>query len=360
MTNFLKTIALSYLLVSSPTFASESPGVTSDVVLSQVEISKAAVESVSRTISEETNLGNFNLRDYKAQVGEFKDKLERALIEFNDIMEYLILNRTKELVDHYNSIYHSPNFSNEQKRVILKKQFQEITNEMNELSQRYQEAIRILLSSTGDFLFDYEFRGYDLSSDEPSKAEKIIKKWARENGLHDSKYHVIHYPQFLKSGVEHKPTKKRDRSSWNYSELTDFSKSSWKVEDFKNGLRYQKSLFHKPSNSTWGSLYRNYSQTIPNDVLFLPHLIEQDADQYYSHQFSIIRGTCESQLCVGLRGADILLFFKEVREKLDLEMIFELADGNFITLQNYKFSEYLVAYFVGRTDFPVELPFDTE
>ncbi|MEC9282582.1 MAG: hypothetical protein VX642_07710 [Bdellovibrionota bacterium] len=362
---------LIYLTLNLSLYASNNVKSTTDIVKAQIETSKAAIDSVTRSVYKESDLSDFNLSDYKNQVVEFKNNLEIALVEFDNTMEFLILARVKELVDHYNAIYNSDHFSPSQKKIILIKQYQEISNEMEEISGRYQDAIKTLLSSTGDLLFDYEFKIYDLMGEKLSKSEKIVRKWAQKNGRardQHFRHHLIQYPHFLVSGVQYEISTVRDKYAYQLYTLLNYA-SGWDSNDFARGIRYYKSLVPKRSKRY---LQYPYYLKDPNDQRIeidpitqrirdkKSQLVKEDLDQFYPQQFEIIRGSCQSQLCVSLRGADILLFFKEVREKLDLEIDFQLADGKYIILENYKFSEYLVKYFVEKTEFPVDLPFDVD
>lgn len=342
----LKNAAVLGCLLMTTVAQAQSIAQTTSEINAQATITRGAIDNVLTRMNEQRPSSQFRATDYHAQNKDFQNRIQKALVKFEDTLTKDIFAKAAFWMDQYNSVYQSTEFSAEQKRILLEQRAVNLKNQFETLSAEYQKAINEVYKLVP---------GTDMKI-VTSKAK--TKQMCRES---DSDGFEV----YLTSGG--KVISQRAKVSFSTFDEggTDY------VSAVVNGIVVSDG-YHGPNVSLWGysridgteckgSRYKDGRRIEVNGQEFITGFakhFEYLHSSAYRATYPAIKGSCRSSICVGLRSGDMVNLLTQISTKLDRSISMKLASGEQVVLKGSRTDLTKIQGMLARTDYPETLPFD--
>ncbi|MFK8137223.1 MAG: hypothetical protein AB8E15_02580 [Bdellovibrionales bacterium] len=327
--NILKNYVIGALLfLSLPihSFATNSISNATQVLGAQLDVTKDKINNLITQLENRQETSGFKVNDYYRVAPVLQRDAELALEEFEFALENKIMPRLKFWMERYNSIFESSGLTKTQIDAVSSSQYQLLLAQVELISKIYQDEIFKIYQAMGNFIFDYWIKRY--SYEQIRKDKGLKRKFKNLVGKNDSV--LIFTPMRLQSGLgqidaigDSVIRSKRFYSNLKPRFITDLSPSSTE--------HYLKNKFPE-------SFYKDFNNEI----------------------FDKISLSCESQLCVGLRAADLAFFIDMVRQNIDRPIHFSIRGGRGISLQPLRLNTSIISVFLKELNYPISLPLESE
>ncbi|MBP9682856.1 MAG: hypothetical protein KBD76_15760 [Bacteriovorax sp.] len=332
-TIFLSTVMLAMSVANAGPMASD----TTKEINAQTTITRGQIDNILDKMNRQNNQSAFKASDYYAQTGAFKENVERVLRNFEDKISKVILPKAAFWMDQYNSIYSSNEFSGEQKRMILKERKNHLDNQFEMLSKEYQEALKSVYALIPGTMFKITFKYF------PETLEY-------KNGTSITENIKVRMILNEDMSVEDKIVFLDSENT-----LIDITFSNGRHQDFSNS---KPGIVFKDFNPKFSRNYTNVSIDFSKMEWLNRYVFENIKDIYKTLYYPVIKGKCESTICVGLRSADLLTLMSLIEDQIDRDINLKLLDGNYLKLKGLDLYVFDLSKNLSRVDYPEELPFD--
>lgn len=349
----LNTLALSLLLTSVSVSAQQAAETTREIN-AQTTVTRGHIDNILLRMSERRIDSRFNAKDYWAQNDVFRASVDSAMKEFEETLEKKILGKAGMLMDQYNSIYKSKDFSEEQKKVLLKERLNNIRSQFEALTVDYQAAIKKAYT-----LIPIAF--FSTMLEVPSQPLVLN---IRKNTSQQVKVSLIANGKLHSSSVKFSIVEQQDKDVYGFLHI-DFPKGK-AIYDYYEGKYY----LSGGAVVDWKN--NHVFQTLPGfsivkgdrhsfdlkQILTLKDFPDLRIRFFQEEVYPTFKGSCQSVICLGLRASDQSTLLSLLKKNIDRFIVMELADGNKLAIGNLNLDvEDKLAYF-SMVDYPVQLPFD--
>jgi hypothetical protein len=381
--NFKYIAAFTVFICVSAGHAADTPVGTAEAIGAELNTTRAAIDQVVRQMGERSRPAQYNVKDYKAWSPVFRHNIEQGLLGFEAAMKNSVTKKLSFWMDRYNQIYLSPEFSADQKKILLAKQMDIIKSQLIDIEKEYHAEIFKVYQLAGNLPYDYQLTHYYLDSKNPSKEVKQIYKEYRlvdKNKEHDIKsrrgFYVLdvvrlqggversaraqndfipgisfadHLEKFINMSGNSYPSQCRGREDFPEN---DYSKAPMPFSLLANSDPYCNDGYEraKIAKSDITTMY------IQSSKVYFPVSVKK----YREIVFPQVFGDCKSELCVGLKSADINFFVTLTSTTIDRNIELKLLDGKSMNIKKLDFNTGIIEWFLTQIDYPVSLPFDTE
>lgn len=308
MKTTLKKLAIGLLFTTSVSgFAAQTPETTAEME-AQITVTKGHIDNLVQEIQNTNVTTDFNARDYWNQLPAFQRKVEQTMIDFENRMESEVFSKVSGLIDQYNKVYLSQSFSKSQKEIILKERKENLSNEFEKLSMRYQELI--------DDVYKLTFANKDAF-----KGNLILPK---------QDYWAVKYQSEVTVNYNIQIGSSNKLISKSVNLTNPNCKKSHKCS-FNTGI--EAGRFGKKSRSYITYQMSKYLPAI-SPVEFL------SKDGYDAVVLPYISSGCQSIICMNLKTADVLSLHELTSDKIDRHIRFKLADKTVVILKSFDSLSY--------------------
>ena len=311
-------------VLSSSAFAQNAADTTKEIN-AQTTITKGHIDNLIAKINDKRVDSNFRASDYWAQNADFKNSIDKAMVEFERVFEKEILPQAAFWMNQYNTVLNSSTFSPDQKEAILKERRINIQNQFKALSAKYKEAISTVYRLIPNI---------DAGQITYVPAQEVFE--GKKNFTRVSKVYVDNK---LLTEIKFTSKKQKDRNTLftfeveggkTYSQEGDAGAISWR--EYKYTVNY-------------GHQYSWYYADIMTKL-------------YQTVIFPGVRGKCQSSICVGLRSSDQSTLLVLIKKLIDRQIVMKLGDGTALTLDSLDKDITKISELISKVNYPVELPFD--
>ncbi len=341
-TIFLSTVMLAMSVANAAPMASD----TTKEINAQTTITRGQIDNILDKMNRQNNQSAFKASDYYAQTGAFKENIERVLRNFEDKFEKVILPKAAFWMDQYNSIYSSNEFSSEQKKVLLRERKSHISNQFQAITKEYREALKSVygLMPRSDFkspTFEYfpetlEYRGGTIIKQKIKVKIKLNEDVAINDEI-----------TFEDGKIPNRTITFSDGRK----ETVDASRSG--VDSYSYGIDIME--YNPMLSKKYFDVKVNFSKIRWLDDLVMPQREEFIFEKFY---YPVMKGTCESSICVGLRAGDLLTLMTLIKSQIDRNISLKLLDGEYLFINGLNFDTTNLSKNLSRVEYPEELPFD--
>jgi len=353
----LKNLFIGFIFLTTfqtNVFAQKVPADTAEAITEGTSLVSDSINFYIREMENKIATNNYSTRDYFEQLPEFTQKLINSLQEYQSTVGNSntgLLAGLATYMEQYNSIYLSKDISEEQKKIILKSRKDQITSWISSNSTLYHQALRTLfIKVIGDLpLAHPTFKDFNRGDSEIFDKMNCSYS-ALPYFLNKKKNNYIYKEQYISSISSANGKPKLTARSCLYSEGTDnfiYEKGKEHKREFVFKLR---------TDIANNSSYKTYLYDLTPKALSLGFI---DITKVY---YPTIKGSCRSEICLGLRVGDLITFIKFFQISLNKDMTFKLLDGSTFKLEaimevkNDNYFDYLI-WQLSQTNYPEKLPF---
>lgn len=332
--NLKKMIVAIFALLTIPSAWTQTAADASKEVDAQITITRGGIDNLIDNMNTKKEDTPFNIEDYLSQTQEFKNKVESILANFENVLEKDILPKAKYLMDQYNFVYASTNYSVEQKQILLPQMKNKATKEFAELTKLYQKSLGDVYALIPNIMVEPRI--------------EVFPKNGTYNIYKDMEQTVTVNYYFGNTKLS-----------------SSFNVRLEKVE----GTRVRQVVFRNKKTEA-GRVLDYFTGVIDstekknhvniNYVTVVQQLsISTDLDNrvYNEINYPLYKGSCKTKMCVGLRTGDYSNLAAMINKMLDRDIKLKLVDGTLLEIN--RLNKYLYYDFINLTryDYPEELPF---
>lgn len=348
----LNTLALTVLLTSMSVYAQEAAETTREIN-AQTTVTRGHIDNIIQRMNDRRMDSRFNAKDYWAQNDAFRSSIDVAMKNFEETLEKGILAKAAYWMDQYNSIYKSKEFSAEQKSILLKQRLENIRNQFAALSTEYQAAQRKVYALIPSALFQtkLEVLNGPMVIDIAEPSDHQLKVRLSGNGRS--------YQAPLKLSMVGQKNY--------YQDIHVFYPSGKEIIEYNDGFNTTKNVFDDYHNDYrvkrvelegYTHVKKNRYSFNFTEFLDLTKMSNLKITFFQKEVFATFKGSCKSQICLGLRASDQASLLSLVKSNLDRTITMKLADGNTLSLRAMNLDVKETSSYLAMVDYPVELPFD--